>query len=234
MNNLSYIDFLAEFTINSAHPGGKATTEAIFNREVIDSKTKILDVGCGTGETASYLSKAFNCKVFAIERHPIMLEKARERIGKKSSSIKLVEGSIEQLPYKSDSFDYVLIESVLAFVSIKKALNECNRVLKKGGTLILNELILLEKLADWEIDTLKAFYGFIECNVENDWKVYLDQAGFKQIEKLNLTVQEISKVNELELSIDMDPQLFDILDEHERLLTEFKGRMGNIVLRCQK
>ncbi|MFC0559751.1 class I SAM-dependent methyltransferase [Halalkalibacter alkalisediminis] len=234
MDNLSYIDFLAEFSIQSAHPGGKAATEAIFKKEEISQKTKILDVGCGTGETASFLAHSFHCEVVAIDPHPTMLKKARERFRNDSVCIQLVEGSVEHLPFESETFDHIIIESVLTFVNVEKSLKECKRVLKEGGTLILNEMTLLEPLSDEDIERLKVFYQFSECNEEHVWKEHLFKAGFKQIEKLPIYVQDLIEVNELELSVDMNPQLFDILDEHERLLDKFKGKMGNSIFHCKK
>jgi ubiquinone/menaquinone biosynthesis C-methylase UbiE len=234
MNKYSYIDFLAEFGINSAHPGGRVATKEIFDIQSIDSKDVLLDVGCGTGETSAYLANRYNCSIYAIETHPLMLKKARARLKNEAPSVHLLEGSIERLPFDNETFDLILIESVLSFVNVQTALHECMRVLKKEGTLILNEMTILEKLSNDDLGKLKAFYHFSECNVESDWKDHLNNTGFTQIEKLNLSFSGNNEENELELRIDMDPQFFDILDKHEALLEEFRGRMGNVVLRCRK
>ncbi|GAE34296.1 class I SAM-dependent methyltransferase [Halalkalibacter akibai] len=234
MKKYSYIDFLAEFGVRGAHPGGMEATKYIMQKTNLKKGAAVLDVGCGTGETACYLSNQHHFKVCALEKHPIMLKKAKERFEKESPTIQLVAGSIENMPFEQNRFDLILVESVLSFVEARKALVECFRVLKKNGTLIINEMTLLDVLSQEEVAKIKQFYQLTGCFNEQEWKQLLVEAGFKQIEKCQVSLTDNDKVNELELSPNMDLELFDILDEHDSLLEEFKGRMGNVVLFSRK
>ncbi|MEJ9211820.1 class I SAM-dependent methyltransferase [Bacillus smithii] len=45
-----------------------------------------------------------------------MLEKAKSRFQFQNLPIQLIHGSVEEIPLKDSTFDFVLSESVLAFV----------------------------------------------------------------------------------------------------------------------
>ena len=75
----AYIDILAYFGIGGAHPGGFNLTQSILDAENIPPTQSVLDIGCGTGQTAAFLAERFNCQVTAIDKHPVMVQKARIR-----------------------------------------------------------------------------------------------------------------------------------------------------------
>ncbi|RXT03589.1 class I SAM-dependent methyltransferase [Ammoniphilus sp. CFH 90114] len=85
---------LAWFGIGGAHPGGLALTKEVLQRIKIGPETNIIDIGCGTGQTAAYLKKTFQCKVSALDRNKVMLEKAKHDLRKRNlvffSSIKVL------------------------------------------------------------------------------------------------------------------------------------------------
>ena len=82
----------------------------------INKKTKILDIGCGNG-----LSSGFDCFVVGIDPS-IELLKLNKR------NTKLLSAA-EALPFKDNSFDYVIsITAIHNFKNIKKSLNEIRRV----------------------------------------------------------------------------------------------------------
>ena len=85
MNEWTYHDLLAAFGIGGAHPGGFALTCEVLEREAIGKTSVVLDAGCGTGQTAAYLVKRFGCDVTAVDRHPLMLQKAANRFRRRST-----------------------------------------------------------------------------------------------------------------------------------------------------
>lgn len=99
-------------------------------------KEKLLDIGCGTGIMDYELSKkGFN--VFSMDINPRALYFCKKR-GLKH----LIKGSVLNIPFKNASFDIVLILDVLYHKQIEDdlvALKEINRVLKKGGKLLITD-----------------------------------------------------------------------------------------------
>jgi ubiquinone/menaquinone biosynthesis C-methylase UbiE len=92
---------------------------------------RVLEAGCGTGLVLGRLAKV------AREAHGFdlslgMVDKARER------GLSVALGSVTQVPFRDDSFDFVCSFKVLAHVpDIERALVELARVTRPGGTLVL-------------------------------------------------------------------------------------------------
>ena len=135
-----YLDFLSKFGVGGAHPGGINLTKEILKTEEINKTSRILDVGCGTGQTAAYLAAQYGAKVTGMDINPLMVEKAKNRMRQYQLPVEIIQGSIENFPVKDGKFDFIISESVLAFVNQPKALKEIFRLLKNGGRFIANEL----------------------------------------------------------------------------------------------
>jgi len=101
---------------------------------IVDSKDKkVLDAGAGTGRVSVRLAEA-GADVTALDICPEMLNILKT----KTSKIKTVVGDMEHMPFEDDSFDMVF--SALSLIHLKKIepfLDECYRVLKNDGKLVL-------------------------------------------------------------------------------------------------
>ncbi len=224
MGGLTYFDFLAKFGVGGAHPGGFLLTQNILSKEDITENSFVLDAGCGTGQTAAYLYQQYKANVFGLEINPIMVEKAISRFQTLQLPIRILQGSIEEIPFNDHSFDFILSESVLAFVDKPKALKEFYRVLKKGGRLIANEMTMNKKLSSLEETEIINFYAVDSLLLESDWNRLLQASGFHDI-KLKKPKQSLSQGNhtpEFNFSKNFEPELFHVLNEH-----------GNIVIKYQ-
>ena len=89
-----------------------------------------LEIGVGTGRFAEALGITHG-----IDLSPQMAVKAARR------GIRVCVGSAEQLPFPEQLFDEVLMALTLCFLeNPEKALQECARVLRKNGRLILGTI----------------------------------------------------------------------------------------------
>lgn len=95
--------------------------------------TKILDAGCGIGVfTRYYARKGFD--VHSIDISAQSLEWTRKSLEIFSLKAKLFEGSVENLPFEDNFFDYVVSNGVIHHTpNTEKAVREFLRVLKPGG-----------------------------------------------------------------------------------------------------
>lgn len=101
---------------------------------------RVLDVGTGDG-TYAIQSAARGAEVTALDISTAMLEATRARARKQGVSVALREGSVERLPFETESFDVVLAVTLLCTLKdIASALRELARVVVPGGTLIVGEL----------------------------------------------------------------------------------------------
>lgn len=126
---------------------------------------KILDAGCGIGlYSIPLLQEGYNVTLSDISGKSLEIargkleevNKVRKAAGGKFPQIKtdFVEASVESLPFENESFDFVMMNGgVLSYVlSPEKALRECYRVLKKGGTIFFDYL----NTFGWAIETWDA------------------------------------------------------------------------------
>ena len=94
---------------------------------------KVLDAGAGTGRLTLRLHAA-GAEVTALDISPEMLTKLHQ----KEPDIEVVAGDMEHMPFEDEQFDMVF--SSLALIHLKKVdkfLDECYRVLKDDGRLVL-------------------------------------------------------------------------------------------------
>ncbi|MGE8203947.1 class I SAM-dependent methyltransferase [Heyndrickxia sp. NPDC080065] len=236
---LSYQDALAYYGVGGAHPGGLSLTKQILKFEKINPSTKILDAGCGTGQTAAYLEETYKCDVTVLDSHPIMLEKAKQRFKYAHLPIKVLRGSVEDLPFADDSFDLIISESVIAFTNINKTLSEYFRVLKKEGILINIDMTAEIPLTHSDSLLFSEVYGISKLNTEEEWLSALHSAGFRKVDILSTDtifshLQKNIDQPEFNLSDSIDPQLMDIMLKHQDITTKFSKKIGYRVFRSTR
>jgi ubiquinone/menaquinone biosynthesis C-methylase UbiE len=107
--------------------------------EVLDSlalptRARVLDAGCGPGILSrDLLARGFEVTSTDITAQMLALTR-RVTVG----GARLVQSSIEELPFKDSSFDLVCSCGVIEYLhSYEQAVREFHRILKPGGTLVL-------------------------------------------------------------------------------------------------
>ncbi|WP_231689551.1 class I SAM-dependent methyltransferase [Bacillus sp. FJAT-27245] len=231
-----YLDFLSKFGIGGAHPGGLNLTKEMLKGEQINETTTILDVGCGTGQTAAFLALQYGANITGMDINPIMVEKAKNRMATYKLPVEIIQGSIEDIPLKDKSFDFILSESVISFVDKKKALREIHRVLRDGGRFIANELTINKQPQPKDEEEIKSFYGFDSLPVESDWAVLLEQAGFKNIaiSRNSQPIFQTQSMPEFHYSDVIEPKLFEVFTQHYAIMLKYQNILDYRILACTK
>ena len=125
------------------HPGGKHSTEELFQRADFASGQRVLDVGCGVGTTAIEVTRRYDARVTAVDISPIMLERARSNVAAAGLQDKVTveSGDILALRFPDDTFDRVIAEAVTMFVNRPRAARELVRVCRPGGRVLTTEFL---------------------------------------------------------------------------------------------
>ncbi len=116
----------------------KPHTDVIFEHVSLREGERVLDVACGTGIVTRLAVERFNniASIVGVDLNPAMLEIARALTLATSIPVEWHESDVCELPFPDASFDVVLCQQGLQYVSDKlAALRHMKRVLVPGGRL---------------------------------------------------------------------------------------------------
>jgi len=120
---------IAEFT--------QANAEDFTRRCGVKAGMRVLDVGCGTGNSAIPAARA-GASVTGLDLAPNLLAQARARAGREGLKIRFDEGDMEDLPYGEAAFDLVLSMFGAMFgPRPDRVVAELVRVCRPGGRIAL-------------------------------------------------------------------------------------------------
>jgi SAM-dependent methyltransferase len=112
----------------------------------LNENSRVLDLGAGTGWLSAYLSKHKNVdKIYSIDSSKYflssMLPEIVDKMGGVKEKIEPIEGLFSPIILGDETIDVIVASSSLHHAdNLEDVLSDINRVLKKGGTLvILNE-----------------------------------------------------------------------------------------------
>ena len=116
----------------------EATTRETLRRLPLSAASRVLDVGCGTGELLRRVRANVPDAVLAgLDPVPEMLDVAREKL---SGHDDLRVGYADRLPWNAGTFDVVVSCNMFHYISEPlRALREMARVLRPTGALVLTD-----------------------------------------------------------------------------------------------
>ncbi|MGE5250266.1 MAG: class I SAM-dependent methyltransferase [Bacteroidota bacterium] len=98
----------------------------------------ILDLGCGTGMIAEYLSDCTGAYITGLDYAPEAISQARERTGTKSSRLAFMVGDINRLQLPDQAFDAILsIDSMYFSEDYPAAIRALKNALRTGGQMAI-------------------------------------------------------------------------------------------------
>jgi ubiquinone/menaquinone biosynthesis C-methylase UbiE len=155
----------------------------LVSRSGIDGDSRVLEVGCGTGNYVTALQGAVGCSCWAIDPSEEMLAAARSR----SVNVTFQAGRAEQLDFQLACFDLVFSVDVIHHLGDHAAyFGEVYRVLEPGGR------VCTVTDSEWIIRHRKPLAVYFPETVEADLQRYprlialrafMQGAGLRDIEE---------------------------------------------------
>jgi SAM-dependent methyltransferase len=135
--------FMAVIGKRVIHPGGRRSTEELFEQADFQPGQRVLDIGCGVGTTAIAMARRFGLRVTAADLSPLMRERAAANVRSAgvADRVRVEEADITVLPYPDGAFDRVVAEAVTMFVDRAQATRELVRVCRPGGRVLATEFL---------------------------------------------------------------------------------------------
>ena len=153
--------------------GGRADLLALL--ALLDDRTVIGDLGCGTGAMTEALAPAV-ARVIAVDDSEAMLGAARARL-EGVANAELRAGSLEALPIDDGALDAAVLSLVLHYVPEPlPALVEAARALRPGGKLLVVDMLPHDR-EDMRVEMGHVWPGFDEPLVAG----WLAEAGFTRV-----------------------------------------------------
>ncbi len=123
--------------MSTTRPGDFQITDRAIELAKLKKGFKVLDVGCGEGDTVNHLNE-LGMEAEGIDMSLPKIAEAKEKYPQ--ISVKFGDGEFLD-EYMSFTFDAIFMESVVSMINIpEEAMHEAFCVLKKGGRLIISDL----------------------------------------------------------------------------------------------
>jgi SAM-dependent methyltransferase len=117
-------------------PGSpEITLKALSFIDGLNEKSKIADMGCGTGGQTMLLAKNAPGKITGVDLCQDFIDQLNrkaldENLGDR---VKGIVGSMDNLPFENEEFDLIWSEGAIGNIGFEKGINYWNKFLKKGG-----------------------------------------------------------------------------------------------------
>jgi arsenite methyltransferase len=146
----------------------------------------VLDLGSGAGIDVFLAAREIGPtgKSIGLDMTDEMLELAninKQKLGMTNTEFR--KGEIEQMPIDSDSVDHVISNCVINLVPDKqKAFSEIFRVLKKGGTFTVSDIVYTGEMSDEHRRDLELWASCVSGALEkSEYLRIIRDAGFSNI-----------------------------------------------------
>ena len=138
----------------------------VVNKAELEGK-KVLEVGCGRGGGASYISRYYKPEIYiGMDISESSIKFCNEHYN--VDNLSFIHGVAESIPYEDNSFDLIVnVESARVYSDIRAFFNEVYRVLRPGGKLLLADMIYPHEL--------------------ENFNKRIDNAGFKRNSEKNIS-----------------------------------------------
>ncbi|MEZ4622866.1 MAG: class I SAM-dependent methyltransferase [Caldilineaceae bacterium] len=153
----------------------------------LQARHRLLDVGCRDARHTAVLVQRFGCQAVGVDPVDDHINRALVTINEQQLTGRLTvhKGRIEALPLHSASIDYVWSRDMLNLVpDLRNGLQECVRVLRAGGRMLVYQTFATNLLEPSEAIRLYMPMAVVAANMSHDYfEEIARRVGFRIREK---------------------------------------------------
>ena len=164
--------------------------EYMLEQSQLVPDSRVLDIGCGNGNTAIYLAQKTGCEAVGIDISNTHIENARSR-AESLPDLKLSfqKGTATELPFPDLSFTNVWSQGTLLHIHEREvALGEIYRVLEAGGTFIFDDMVtLVPHVSEATLQYVYDRMQLTELFTPQSYSTALSRVGFQILDSRDLS-----------------------------------------------
>lgn len=128
-------------TVRQGPGSPEITLKALSFIDGLTEKSKIADIGCGTGGQTMVLAKNTVCEITGIELWPAFVQQFNQNFQNQhlQNRVKGMIGNMENLPFQEEELDLIWSEGAIYNIGFERGLNEWRKFLKPGGHIAITE-----------------------------------------------------------------------------------------------
>ncbi len=138
------LNIIYDFFSDSERQGpgsSEETLKALSFISGLTEKSKIADIGCGTGGQTMVLGENTPCEITGVDAWPGFINRFNQnaRIKNLQDRVKGIVGNMENLPFQEEEFDLIWSEGAIYNIGFERGLKEWRKFLKQGGYIAVTE-----------------------------------------------------------------------------------------------
>ena len=194
-------------------PGSpEITLKALSFIDGLTKKSKVADIGCGTGGQTMVLAQNIPCEIIGIDLWTDFINKFNQNAKNENlhDRIKGVVGNMEHLPFQEEELDLIWTEGAIYNIGFERGLNEWRKFLKQGGYIAITE-------NTWFTEERPA-------EIQKFW-----QEAYAEIDTIANKVSQMQKAGYLPIATFVVPETCwtnyysAVLGTHESFLKKYNG-----------
>ena len=158
-------------------PGSpEVTTKALSFIDNLADKSRIADVGCGTGGQTIVMANNAPGHIVGVDLFPAFIDIFNDNVKKLNlqNRVNGIVASMENLPFQNEELDLIWSEGAISHIGFQRGLNEWRKFLRTGGYIAVSE-------ASWFTEERPA-------EIDNFWK-----DGYPEIDLISNKVAQMQK-----------------------------------------